>query len=72
MTIETYIELLRWTAGQIRQRKDGPKFDDKPQVLANLELGPDVWFKLTTQFTAPFCVAANMPESAITVVELER
>lgn len=63
MTIEKYIELLRWTADQIRQRQDGQKFDDTPQTLADLEMEPDVWCKLTTQFTDLFFVAAGMPES---------
>lgn len=63
MTHEKYIELLRWTADQIRHQHDGQKFDNCPQSLAQLELEPDVWCKLTTQFTELFFVVAGMPES---------
>ena len=63
ITQDKYIELLRWTTDQLRQRKDGRKFDDSPTTLNELHLEPDVWCKLVTEFTDMFFVVAGMPES---------
>lgn len=63
ITEEQYMELLRWTTDQLRQRKDGRKFDDSPPTLKQLQLEPDVWCKLVTEFTDLFFVVAGMPES---------
>lgn len=62
MTMDKYVELLRWTADQIGQREGGQQFEPAPPVLAELDLEPEVWCKLTTQFTDLFFVAAGMPE----------
>lgn len=63
ITQEQYIELLRWTADQLRHSHNGRKFDDSPPTLAALEIEPDTWCKLVTQFTDMFFVVAGMPES---------
>ncbi len=63
ITQENYIELLRWTADQLRHTQDGRPFDDRPQCLVELELEPETWCKLVTQFADLFFVVAGMPES---------
>lgn len=63
MSQEKYIELLRWTADQIRHKHDGQTFEDSPSVLSELQMQSDVWCKLTTQFTELFFAVAGMPES---------
>lgn len=63
MSQEKYIELLRWTADQIRHKPSGKKLDDCPSTLVDLELEPEVWCKLATEFTDLFYAVAGMPES---------
>lgn len=63
ITQEKYIELLHWTTDQLRLRKGGRPFDDSPPILKELELEPDVWCKLVTEFNHLFFVVAGMPES---------
>ncbi len=40
MTMDKYVELLRWTADQIGQREGGQQFEPAPPVLAELDLEP--------------------------------
>ena len=63
ITQEQYVELLRWTADQLRNQHGGRTFDDSPPLLTQLQIESDVWCKLVTQFTDLFFTVAGMPES---------
>ncbi len=63
LTENQYVELLSWTADQLRHRHNGQKFDDSPPCLVAIQLEPETWCKLVTQFTDMFFVVAGMPQS---------
>lgn len=61
MTEARYIELLKWSADQIRHRHQGQAFDDSPPELDQMNIEPEIWCKLITQFTDLFYSVAGMP-----------
>lgn len=63
MTQDKYIELLEWSADQIRHRHQGQAFDDSPPILEAMKMEPDVWCKLVTRFPDLFYCVAGSPES---------
>ncbi len=63
MTQDKYIELLEWSADQIRHRHQGRAFDDSPPILEAMKIEPDVWCKLVTRFPDLFYCVAGSPES---------
>ncbi len=63
MSQARYEAILNWSADQIRHRHKGEAFDESPPELAQLQIEPDVWCKLVTQFDDLFFTAAGSPET---------
>ncbi|QEF99786.1 hypothetical protein Mal15_38530 [Stieleria maiorica] len=57
-----YLELLDWSARQIRDGKRGRTPDDLPPILIRLGLSPTVWLKLIADFDDLFTTMAGLPE----------
>jgi hypothetical protein len=61
MPVETYLELLDWTARQMRSDKPGSTPADAPPIFARLSIKPAAWLELTQRFGKLFYVIAGQP-----------
>ncbi len=61
MSPAAYIELLDWTARQIKLGKEKVVSSVAPQMFENLKFKPAVWCELVTQFGRLFSVIAGQP-----------
>ena len=52
--IKDYIELVDWTGRIIRQDKRGAIDNNLPPILERLDIEPQKWITLTTQFESRF------------------
>lgn len=68
MSIESYIELLDWTARKIVPGKSGNTPTDAPPVLQRLQLEEPVWCELVSNYGRLFSLVAGRP----TVIEAAR
>ena len=60
--LKSYLELVELTGKCIRADKRGSIQASQP-ILARLNISPDNWLKLTTQFTQVFKGAVGKPQS---------
>ena len=58
-----YIELLDWTGRIIRDDKRGAIAESAPQVLQRLDISPNHWLELSTNFESRFKGIAGCVES---------
>ncbi|WP_182864946.1 hypothetical protein [Stieleria mannarensis] len=58
-----YLELLDWSARQVRNGKPGRTPEDMPPILLRLGLSPTVWLKLVADFDDLFTTMAGLPEN---------
>lgn len=63
MPLAKYVELVEWSARQIRDDKRGYTPEDTPSVMERLGIPTPVWMKLVNSFGEMFSVVAGMPES---------
>ena len=63
MSIQAYIELLDWTARQIVPGKRGRTPTETPAVLERLQLDPQTWCQLATNFGRLFSLVAGCPKA---------
>ena len=68
MSIDSYIELLDWTARKIVPGKSGSTPTEAPAILQRLQLDEQVWFELVSNFGRLFSLVAGRP----TVIEAAR
>ena len=50
MPVAAYLELLDWTARQLAAGKQGSTPTDTPAIFERLQIRPEVWCKLVSQF----------------------
>ncbi len=62
MSIESYIELLDWTARQIIPGKRGSTPAEAPSILERLQLDAQVWCELVSDFGRLFSLVAGRPQ----------
>ena len=63
-----YLELVELTGKSIRSDKAG-HIDEVHPILARLNIEPENWFKLTTQFSHVFHGAAGRPQAITSYCE---
>ncbi len=61
MPVWSYLELLDWTARQLRRGRTGATPLESPLLLERLKLNPSVWCALVTRFGKLFSVVAGHP-----------
>jgi hypothetical protein len=61
MTTLEYLELLDWTAKQVRTSKPGTTPADAPPLLERLSISPKKWLVLVSEFGKLFSAVAGMP-----------
>ena len=61
MSVESYIELLDWTARQLASGKRGRTPEQAPAILERLRLGADTWCELVRDFGKLFHLVAGRP-----------
>lgn len=61
LSLESYIELLDWTARLIAPGKRGTTPTDAPEVLARLGIEPTAWCELVSDFGRLFIQVAGRP-----------
>ncbi len=68
MSLSDYLQLLDWTARQIRPGKRGATPADTPSVIHRLGLEPTAWTELVSDFGRLFSSVAGLPS----IVDLTR
>lgn len=63
MTLESYLELLDWTARQVAAGKRGKTPASVPPILQRLGLDQSSWCELVSDFGKLFCTVAGSPDS---------
>lgn len=61
--LQSYLELVELTGKCIREDKRGHILHDRQSILERLNISPENWLKLTTQFTKVFHGAVGKPKS---------
>ncbi|MEQ9407787.1 MAG: hypothetical protein RIK87_08665, partial [Fuerstiella sp.] len=61
LTTAEYLDLLNWTAGQIRANRSSADSSTLPPVLQRLQLSREVWLQLVKRFGRLFSVVAGRP-----------
>lgn len=62
MSLESYIELLDWTARQIVPGKRGSTPEEAPAILERLQLDASAWCELVRDFGSLFSLVAGRPQ----------
>lgn len=62
MTLGAYLALLDWTARQLVPGKTGATPEETPAVFERLQIKPDVWCQLVSQFGQLFSSIAGKPQ----------
>lgn len=62
MSTETYAELLNWTVRRMEAERSGQVLEERPAVLEQLSLSPDVWYQMVTKFGQLFSLVAGRPQ----------
>jgi hypothetical protein len=63
ISLAGYLELLDWTARQIRADKQGSTPPDAPLIFARLSIEPTAWCELIGNFGRLFCNVAGRPQT---------
>jgi hypothetical protein len=61
MSVEAYLDLLDWTARQMRSDQPGSTPADAPPIFDRLNIKPAAWLELTQRFGKLFYVIAGQP-----------
>ena len=62
-TLSDYLELVDWTGRQIRDKPTGNISSDAPPILDRLNISPNHWIYLSTEFESRFKGVAGTAES---------
>lgn len=65
-----YLELVDWTGRQIRENSSGSIDADAPPILQRLNISPNHWIYLSTQFESRFKGVAGTAESLKQTIKL--